>query len=50
MAALDDANAKFDPLVAEIFGSQQGADPATVKRSELREILGGKMAREITLR
>ena len=50
MAALDDASAKFDPLVAEIFGSQQGADHATVKRSELREILGGKMAREITLR
>lgn len=49
MAALDDTNAKFDPLV-EIFGNQQGAAQATVRPSELREILGGKLAREITLR
>lgn len=50
MAALDDADEKYDPLIAEIFGDVDDADQATVVRSQLREILGGKLAREITLK
>lgn len=50
MAALDDAAEKYDPLIAEIFGNMSDADEATVVRSQLREILGGKLAREITLK
>jgi hypothetical protein len=50
MAALDDGFAKFDPIVAQVFGSLPESQQATVRRSELREILGDKVAREITLK
>jgi hypothetical protein len=49
MAALDDGLAKFDPIVAQVFGSLPESQQATVQRSELRTILGDKVAREITL-
>lgn len=49
MAALDGAMEKFDPIVAEVFGSLPQSQQATVQRAELREILGGKLAREIVL-
>ncbi len=49
MAALDDGFAKFDPIVAQVFGSLPESQQATVRRSELRTILGDKVAREITL-
>ena len=50
MAALDDGFAKFDPIVTEVFGSLPESQQATVQRSELRQILGDKVAREITLK
>lgn len=50
MAALDDGFAKFDPIVAQVFGSLPESQQATVRRSELRTILGDKVAREITLK
>ncbi len=50
MAALDNAAEKFDPLVARVFGSIPASEEATVERSQLREILGGKLARELRLR
>lgn len=50
MAALDNAAEKFDPLVAQVFGSIPASEEATVERSQLREILGGKLARELRLR
>ena len=50
MAALDDGFTKFDPIVAQVFGSLPESQQATVQRSELRQILGDKVAREITLK
>ena len=50
MAALDDGFAKFDPIVAQVFGSLPESQQATVRRSELRTILGDKVAREINLK
>ena len=50
MAALDGAFEKFDPMIDEIFGGMDDADQATVVRSQLRKILGGKLAREIVLK
>lgn len=50
MAALDDGFAKFDPIVAQVFGSLPESQQATVRRTELRTILGEKNAREITLK
>ncbi|MGH7587713.1 MAG: hypothetical protein ACRELU_03870 [Gemmatimonadota bacterium] len=50
MAALDDGFAKYDPIVAQVFGSLPESQQATVRRSELRTIMGDKVAREITLK
>lgn len=50
MAAMDEAAAKFDPIVAQVFGSIPASERATVERSQLREILGGKLTRELILK
>ena len=50
MAALDNADERFDPLVAEVIGSIDESNRATAERRRLREILGGKLARELVLR
>jgi hypothetical protein len=50
MAALDDGFAKYDPIVAQVFGSLPESQQASVRRSELRTIMGDKVAREITLK
>lgn len=50
MAALDGGMEKFDPIVAQVFGSLPQSQQATVQRTQLREILGEKLAREITLK
>lgn len=49
MAALDGEMEKFDPIVAQVFGSLPQSQQANVQRSQLREILGEKLAREIVL-
>jgi len=50
MAALDNAREKFDPIERKVTG-----DPATqvanaTKRLNIREIMGAKLMREITLK
>ena len=50
MAALDNAREKFDPIARKVTG-----DPATqvanaTKRLNIREIMGAKLMREITLK
>ncbi|MGH7542497.1 MAG: hypothetical protein ACREK7_01035, partial [Gemmatimonadota bacterium] len=50
MAALDDGFAKYDPIVAQVFGSLPESQQASVRRSEMRTIMGDKVAREITLK
>ncbi|MGH7564250.1 MAG: hypothetical protein ACREK5_07485 [Gemmatimonadota bacterium] len=50
MAALDGGMEKYDPIVAQVFGSLPQSQQATVQRTQLREILGEKLAREITLK
>jgi hypothetical protein len=50
MAALDGLRAKTDPILEKIIGSEDQRRDASTKRAELREILGNKTMREITLR
>ena len=50
MAALDNAREKFDPIARKIEGSPDQQRETATKRVELREILGQKLMREITLK
>ena len=50
MAALDGAREKFDPIAKKIEGSVDQQRATAVKRLEIREIMGDKLMREITLK
>jgi hypothetical protein len=50
MAALDGLRAKTDPITEKIMGSEDQRRDASTKRAEIREILGNKTMREITLK
>ncbi len=50
MAALDNSREKFDPIAQKIEGSVAQQEQTAVKRMEIREIMGDKLMREITLK
>ena len=50
MAALDGLRAKTDPIAQKVIGGEDQQREAAMKRVELREILGSKLMREITLK
>src|SRR6266480_7739501 len=50
MAALDNAREKFDPIARKIEGNPDEQRDTAAKRLELREILGDKLMREVTLK
>lgn len=50
MAALDGLREKTDPIAAKIIGGEDQQRQMAVKRTELREIMGNKLMREITLK
>jgi hypothetical protein len=50
MAALDGLRAKTDPIAQKIIGGEDQQRELAMKRVELREILGSKLMREITLK
>jgi len=50
MAAFDNAREKFDPIARKIEGSPDQQRQTAIKRVEIREILGSKLMREITLK
>ena len=49
-AAFDGLRDKMDPVIAKIMGSQDQQRELAVKRLDIREILGTKTMREITLK
>ena len=49
-AAFDTLREKMDPVVAKVMGSQDQQKELAVKRLDVREILGTKTMREITLK
>jgi len=50
MAALDNAREKFDPIARKIEGTPDEQRATATKRLDIREIFGGKLMREITLK
>ena len=50
MAALDGLDAKADPIMEKLFGSEQQMSEATIERGKLRTILGDEMIRELVLK
>jgi hypothetical protein len=50
MAALDNLREKTDPIFMKIVGGEQQLREGAVKRAELREVVGTKLMREITLK
>ena len=50
MAALDGLRDKMDPVIEKVMGSEEQRRQLAVKRLDVREILGTKTMREITLK
>jgi len=50
MAAFDNTREKFDPIGRKIEGSPDQQRATATKRLEIREIMGNKLMREITLK
>jgi L-rhamnose mutarotase len=50
MAALDDLNAKTDPITEKIVGTLEQQSTAAVGRGKLRTILGNEYVRQLTLK
>jgi hypothetical protein len=50
MAALDNAREKFDPITKKIEGTSDQQRATATQRLEIREIMGSKHMREITLK
>ena len=50
MAAQDNAREKFDPITRKIVGTTDQQQAMQVKRLDIREIMGTKLMREITLK
>ena len=49
-AAFDTLREKMDPVIAKVMGSEEQRTQLAVKRLDIREILGTKTMREITLK
>jgi hypothetical protein len=49
-AAFDSLRDRMDPIVEKVMGSEDQRSATAVKRLEIREILGTKTMREITLK
>jgi hypothetical protein len=50
MAAFDGLRDKMDPIIAKVMGSEEQRKDMAVKRLDIREILGTRTMREITLK
>jgi hypothetical protein len=50
MAAFDNAREKFDPIAKKVEGSVDQQRATAVKRLEIRQIMGDKLMREVTLK
>jgi hypothetical protein len=50
MAAFDNSREKFDPIARKVEGAPDQQRATATKRMEIREILGSKLMREVTLK
>ena len=50
MAALDGLREKTDPIATKLIGGEEKLRDGSIKRMEIRDILGSKTMREVTLK
>ena len=50
MAALDNLRDRVDPIEKQVYGSIEKSSDAMVKRSEMRDILGNRLLRELMIK
>lgn len=50
MAAMDSLREKLDPINKKLIGSEDMQRQGAVKRMEIRDIMGSKLMREVTLK
>ena len=50
MAAFDGLRDKFDPIYKKLLGGEDVLRQGSIKRMEIREVVGAKIMREITLK
>lgn len=50
MAALDNLRDRTDPIDAQVYGSSVKSNVAMVKRSEMREIVGNRLLRQLIVK
>ena len=50
MAAFDGLREKADPITDKILGNEDAQRQGAIKRMEIREIMGNKLMREVTLK
>jgi len=50
MAAFDGLRERTDPIMSKVMGSEDAQRQLAVKRLDVREILGNKTMREVTLK
>ncbi len=50
MAALDNLRDRTDPIDAQVYGSSVKSNNAMVKRSEMREIVGNRLLRQLIVK
>jgi hypothetical protein len=50
MAALDNLRDRVDPIDKQVYGSMDKSNEAMVKRSEMRNIVGNRLLREIIIK
>ena len=50
MAALDNLDAKTDPISEKVFGSMDQQTAATIGRGKLRKLIGNELLRELVIK
>jgi hypothetical protein len=50
MAALDNLRDRVDPIDRQVYGSTEKSSEAMVKRSEMRDIVGNRLLRELMIK
>ena len=50
MAALDNLRDRVDPIDSRVYGSLEKTNDAAVKRSEMRDIVGNRLLRQLIIR
>jgi hypothetical protein len=50
MAALDNLRDRVDPIDSQVYGSIEKTNDAAVKRSEMRDIVGNRLLRQLIIK